>query len=58
MAKVDPSDLEQVIAKAGVGKRTADKMRRANEGDTTPKPSPAPRGHGAVMSAAPERIDI
>lgn len=60
---IDDNSLEQVIKSAGVGKRTADKLRRANktQADTeaastaapaaTTASSPKPRGHGSPSSA-------
>lgn len=43
---VDPSELEKIIEKAGLGARSAKKLRDAN-GTPVPKES-SPRGHGAA----------
>lgn len=41
MSKIDPNDLERLMTEAGVGRRTAKKLREANE------PKDKVRGHGA-----------
>lgn len=54
MAQVDPSKLDKVIEDAGLGSRSAKKLRDANErpGENT---SSRPRGHG---STAPDVVAI
>ncbi len=53
MAKVNPGQLEELITAAGVGGRTAKKLRDANNSpqDAVPQDAPASprrgRGHGA-----------
>ena len=46
MATLDPSKLDEVIEAAGLGPRSARKLRNANN----PVPQDAPRGHGAPIA--------
>lgn len=52
MRTSDESYIEKVIAKSGIGKRNADKLRKADRelrGEPAPKPrAPRQRGHGAA----------
>lgn len=46
MPKVDPTALEAVIKQAGLGGRSAKKLREANDPVSSEKETP--RGHGAA----------
>jgi hypothetical protein len=51
MAKVDPQKLNELINSAGIGSRTAKKLRAANGVE-----APKPRGQGAARM--PEFSDV
>lgn len=50
---VDPNELDAIIEKAGLGERSAKKLREANGAPKSEKKS-SPRGHGAP--ALPHRM--
>ena len=48
--KLDPEKLDEVIQQAGLGKRSADKVRKANGAEPT-----TARGHGAPAPTVRKR---
>jgi len=58
MADPNKDELNALIKKAGVGKRTAKKLHQANGTDGSPAPAaeapPARRGHGSASAKQPD----
>lgn len=55
---VSPEELDKLIAEAGLGARSAQKLRKANtaqKAEDTPAPARQARGHGAPALSTASR---